>query len=119
LLLRLVFAERALHLATAAQRAATLEARYAAAQLRGDTVHQQEEARFSLEVRHDPQKALMLARENWTVQREPSDARIFLEAARAANEPAAARPVLQWLDENHIEDRYLAELGQQLRRGLK
>jgi Tfp pilus assembly protein PilF len=119
LLLRLVFAERALHLATAVQRAATLEARYAAAQLRGDTVHQQEEARFSLEVRHDPRKALTLAQENWKVQREPSDARIFLEAALAAHEPAAARPVFQWLDENHIEDRYLAELGQQLKREFK
>jgi hypothetical protein len=118
LLLRLVFAERNLHLPTAKQREATLAARYAAAQIRGDTVHQQEEARFELQVHGNSAKALELARENWKVQREPRDARIFLEAALAAKDAAAAKPVLQWLDENHVEYRYLNELAQQLK-GLK
>ncbi len=118
LLLRLVFAERTLKLATAGQREATLAARYAAAQLRGDTVHQQEEARFALQVQHDPGNALRLARENWKVQREPRDARIFLEAALAAKDADTAKPVLQWLDENHVEDRYMNGLAAQLK-GLK
>jgi hypothetical protein len=112
LLLRLVFAERKLVLPTAKQREATLAARYAAAQIRGDTVHQQEEARFALQVQNDPAKALILARENWKVQREPRDARIFLEAALAAKDAAAAQPVLQWLADNHVEDRYMNGLAQ-------
>lgn len=114
LLLHLVFAERALNLPTAKEHQAALAARYIAAQMRGDTVHQQEEARFALQIEHDPKKALTLARENWKVQLEPRDARIFLEAAIAAKDPAAAKPVLQWLADNHIEDRYLISLGQQL-----
>jgi Tfp pilus assembly protein PilF len=114
LLLRLAFAERALGLSTAHQRESTLAARYSAAQLRGDTVHQQEEARFALQVQHDAAKALKLAQENWKVQREPRDARIFLEAALAKKNPAAAQPVLQWLTESRIEERALSSLGQQL-----
>lgn len=117
LLLRLVFAERALKLPTARMREETLAARYAAAQLRGDTVHQQEEARFALAVENDPGKALRLALENWKVQREPRDARIVLEAALAARQPAAAAPVLAWLKESGIEDRKLLGLARQLRGG--
>jgi Tfp pilus assembly protein PilF len=115
LLLRLVFAERALGLSKAQERAAQLAARYAAAQMRGDTVHQQEEAQFALQVQHDPKKALALAQENWKVQLEPRDARIFLQAALALKDPAAAQPVLQWLQQSGIEDRYLIDLGQQLK----
>jgi Tfp pilus assembly protein PilF len=118
LLLRLVFAERNLRLPTAKQREETLAARYAAAQIRGDTVHQQEEARFELHVYKHADKALFLASENWKVQREPRDARILLEAALAAKDPAAAKPVIQWLDENHVEDPYMNGLAQQLK-GLK
>ena len=114
LLLRLVFAERNLKLPSAADRSATLAARYAAAQLRGDTVHQQEEARFALAVEHNPVKALDLALKNWVVQREPRDARIVLEAALAARQPAAAKPVIKWLAESGIEDRTLRTLAAQL-----
>lgn len=118
LLLRLVFAERAAKAPNAADRQATLAARFRAAQLRGDTVHQQEEARFALQVQNDPQKALALSQENWTVQREPRDARIFMESAIAAKDASAAGPVLQWMAENGIEDRYLISLAQQLK-GMK
>ncbi len=117
LLLRLVFAARALGLPSAKEWEASLAARYAAAQMRGETVHQQEEARFSLVVKHDPARALALARENWKVQREPRDAEIFLEAAIAANNPEAAQPVLQWLNDSHIEDLCLIRLGRQLKEG--
>jgi Tfp pilus assembly protein PilF len=115
LLLRLVFAERAVNAPNAKQREATLAARFDAAKLRNDTVHQQEEARFELHVKHDPKAALMLAQENWKVQLEPRDARIFLEAALALKDPQAAQPVLRWLDDSHIEDSHLISLAQQLK----
>jgi len=114
LLLRLVLAERALQLPAAREREMTLAARYAAAQLRGDTAHQQEESRFALHVQHDPKQALLLAQENWKVQREPRDARVLLEAAIAQKDAVAAQPVLQWLADNHHEDRELISLAQQL-----
>ena len=119
LLLRLAFAERALNLPAAADREAALAARYAAAQMRGDTVHQQEEARFTLQVQREPRKALWLAQENWKVQREPRDARVYLEAAIAAKEPKAAQPVMQWLEQSRIEDPLLLSLGRQLNGGAK
>jgi hypothetical protein len=117
LLLRLVQAEHRLNLPDAKTQESALAARYDAARLRGDTVHQQEEARFALEIEHDSKKALALAAENWKVQLEPRDARIFLEAAIAAKDPAAAQPVLQWLERSRIEDAYLQGLGAQLKGG--
>jgi hypothetical protein len=114
LLLRMVLAEQGKSDALALQHRATLAARYAAAQMRGDTVHQQEEARFALRIENNPAKALRLAQENWKVQREPRDARILLEAALAQHDAAGAQPVLQWLAESHHEDPLLLKLAQQL-----
>lgn len=115
LLLRLVLAETETKLPGAAARAAILAARYHAAQMRGDTVHQQEEARFRLEIHGDARTALPLAQENWKVQKEPRDARILLESALAARAPAAAAPVVQWLRDSRIEDKRLQDLAAQLR----
>lgn len=117
LMLRLVFAEKALNLPALKADEDTLAARYAAAQMRGDTVHQQEEARFTLHIKNDPKEALRLALENWKVQLEPRDARIVLESALAAKEPAAAQPVLQWMEKSHIEDVVLANLAKKLKGG--
>jgi Tfp pilus assembly protein PilF len=114
LLLRLVLAERMLNLPTAAARAETLAARFVAAKMRGDNVHEQEEARFALEVHNNPKEALQYAQKNWMVQREPRDARIFLEAALAARAVRSAQPVLQWLQASGNEDIYLRSLAQRL-----
>ena len=119
LLLQLVLAARALGLAEAKQLQSTLVARYEASRLRGEAVHQQEEARFALEVENEPKRALALAKENWKVQREPRDAQVFLEAAIAANNREAARPMQSWLEENHVEDRYLNNLSWRLKRIAK
>ncbi|WP_334187423.1 tetratricopeptide repeat protein [Noviherbaspirillum sp.] len=119
LLLRLAFAERALNMPVAKEHEAALAARFEAAQRRGEAVHQQEEARFALYTEKDAKKALALAQDNWKVQREPRDARIFLEAGIAAKDAKAAQPVLQWLSESKIEDRYLNGLGRQLQGGGK
>ena len=119
LLLRLVLATRALKLPQAKEHEATLAARYAAAALRGDTVHQGEEARFALAVQGDAKRSLKLALENWKVQLEPRDARVVLEAAVALKDAPAAAPVLQWLTQNHNEDRTLNMLAAQLNGGQR
>src|SRR5262249_28550584 len=85
-----------------------LAARYAASRARGDRIHLREEARFTLRLRHDARAALALALENWAIQREPADARVLLEAARAAGDRDAARPALAWLRESGLEDPQLA-----------
>ena len=57
---------------------------------------------------------MQLALVNWSVQREPKDARLVLEAALAANRPEAARTVLDWLAETGLEDVRLAALSERL-----
>jgi len=114
LLLRLTLAEQATRAPALDGHVRTLKARFDAAALRGDKLHQQEEARFYLHVLGDRTRALALARENWALQREPRDARILLEAALAANDPAAAQPALEWLARSGYEDPRLRRLAAQL-----
>jgi tetratricopeptide (TPR) repeat protein len=103
LLLRLALAEQRLGDAALREHTAVLQARFDAARRRGDSVHLREEARFTLHLLDRPGEALEVARRNWATQREPADARILLEAALAAGEPAAAQPVLDWLDRTGLE----------------
>ncbi len=114
LLLRLAIAEK--HLGSASsEHVASLRGRFAASRLRGDKVHLGDEARFTLHLLDDPQTALKLALANWEVQREPRDARIVLEAALAARDPAVAKPVLEMLDQSSLEDVRLAALAARLK----
>ncbi|HEX5545329.1 MAG TPA: tetratricopeptide repeat protein, partial [Nitrospira sp.] len=114
LLLRLTLAEQALELPLSQNHTAELAARFAAGRERGTTVHIREEARFTLALLHDAGRALPLAQANWSVQREPADARILLECALADKNRAAARPVLDWLNSNHVEDFRLRQLARQI-----
>ena len=115
LLLRLALAEQAVNAKEMRQHRATLADRYAAARLRGDTTHEQEESRFSLRMLNRPDEALRLAQNNWRVQREPRDARVLLDAALALRRPEAAQPVLDWMVQSHIEDWYLQRVADQIK----
>jgi hypothetical protein len=89
-----------------------MAARFDAARRRGDSLHRREEARFRLEAENDSRDALALARENWTVQREPADLRILVDAARAANDTATLRLASDWIAETHLDDKaVVAALG--------
>jgi predicted Zn-dependent protease len=114
LLLRLALAEQALKLPTFQNHTAQLAARFAASRDRGTTVHVREEARFTLALLHNAERALPLAQANWNVQREPADARILLESALAAKNPPAAQPVLEWMKSNRVEDFHLQQLSKQI-----
>jgi tetratricopeptide (TPR) repeat protein len=103
LLLRLALAERRLGAAALGEHIALLQDRFDAARRRGESVHLREEARFTLNLLDRPGEALELARRNWATQREPADARLLLEAALAASKPAAAQPVLEWLERTGLE----------------
>ncbi len=116
LLLRLTLAEQALGVAEFKAHAQTLRERFAAAALRGDTLHRQEESRFQLRVERNAARALELAVANWAIQREPYDARILLEAAVAAGRRGAAQPVLDWMVQSRHEDPQLASLAAALNR---
>jgi len=96
---------------------AELQARFDAAALRGDAIHQREQARFELYLRHDASAALRLALANWQVQKEPADLRILLEAALAARAPAAAAGALAWRRAHRLEDSVIAALSRKLEGG--
>jgi Tfp pilus assembly protein PilF len=112
LLLRYAIALKAVRSNDAAVQAAvqveTLRSRFDAAMLRGDTVHQREQARFELALRGDASTAVRLAMLNWAVQKEPADLRILVETAAASGDAGAARTALDWIAKTRIEDRTIA-----------
>jgi len=115
LLLRRAQADRALGSADAARSARDLTDRFAALRERGDRVHLREEARFTLEILDKPQAALELALENWSVQKEPLDARIALECALAAREPHAVDDIVRWVERTRLEGVHLHALVDRVR----
>ena len=114
LLLRLALAGRAAKDPRANDWAAQLRDRFAAAARRGDRLHEQEAARFELDIEGQPARALDLAARNYQSQKEARDAEILMRAALAAGQPQAAQPALDWLRANRYEDPALANLAAQL-----
>ncbi|MES2355170.1 MAG: hypothetical protein V4568_12370 [Pseudomonadota bacterium] len=114
LLLRMGLAAKVLAAPDAEKYRTELANRFEAGKMRGDKVHQAEEARFKLSIMNDPQAALLLAKENWTVQKEARDARVLLESAIATKDRTSAEPVLTWLKETKMEDIILRKLAKQL-----
>ena len=102
--LRVVLAEQALGLPQAVKDAREMSARFQAMDDRGSHVFRREQIGFELQVQQNPRRALELARENWTVQRAPKDVLVYLQAALAANDPAAAKPVLDFLARTGLSD---------------
>jgi tetratricopeptide (TPR) repeat protein len=114
LLLRLALAGKMAQDPRAKGWADQLRDRFSAAALRGDRLHEQEAARFELDVEGHPENALELAARNYTAQKEARDAQILLRSALAAGQPKAAQPALDWLRANSYEDPALADLAAQL-----
>lgn len=114
LLLRLALAGQALKDARAVGWAAQLRDRFDAAAQRGDRLHEQEAARFELDIEGQPRKALGFASLNYQVQKEPRDAEILMRAALAAKDAKAAQPALDWLRTSRYEDARLSTLAGQL-----
>ena len=104
LLLRLAIAGRAARDPRAADWAAQLRARVQDAARRGDRLHEQEAARWALELENDPARALAFAQSNYASQKEPRDAEILMKAALAAGKPEAAQPALAWWKDSGYED---------------
>ena len=114
LLLRLALAGKATNSKRAGDWAAQLRDRFQAAALRGDRLHEQEAARFELDIEGNTAKALDLGVRNYQVQKEPRDAEILMRAALSAKQAKAAQPALDWLRTSHYEDPALAALAIQL-----
>jgi nicotinamide riboside kinase len=114
LLLRLALAGRAANDPRAKEWRDQLRDRFQAAAQRGDRLHEQEAARWALELENDPARALAYAKSNYTRQKEPRDAEVLLRAALAARQPPAAAPALGWLKASGYEDPSLQQLAAKL-----
>jgi tetratricopeptide (TPR) repeat protein len=110
LLLRLAIAQRRLGDPDFSRSRALLRAAFAAEAQRGEPVHRREQARFLLEIEGRPREALQVALADWSVQREPDDALVLLEAARAADAMPQAAPVLQFVHAAGLRDARLVGL---------
>jgi tetratricopeptide (TPR) repeat protein len=104
LLLRIAIAQQQLGDSDAARSRAQLAEAFSVEQQRGEAVHRREQARFLLDVVHDPAAAVESATANWQVQREPADVLILLRTADAVHHPAAAAPALQFVRRESMED---------------
>ncbi|WP_247869781.1 hypothetical protein [Herbaspirillum sp. ST 5-3] len=113
LLLRYAEALKQIDSPDAAAHIALLSERFKAARLRGDTVHQREQARFELHLLNDPKSALHTARRNWEAQKEPADVRILLAAAIAAHDRQTVHEAHAWLAKTGLQDRKLTSMLQQ------
>ncbi|MBI3308811.1 MAG: tetratricopeptide repeat protein [Candidatus Melainabacteria bacterium] len=116
LLLRLAVAEKAVNSPNLETHINDLRTRFADSGLREESIHKREEAMFLLKLLNNPKKALVLAKKNWTDQKEPIDAKILLECAIAANARSSAKPVLGFIEKNRLEDIQLLELKKKLER---
>jgi hypothetical protein len=87
-----------------------LNERFSAALAAGNRVHLREEALFRLKVEDNPAAALPLAVQNWSVQKEPADARLLIEAALAARDTEAAQPVADFIARTKLDDQRLMPL---------
>lgn len=108
LLLRYALAARETADPSASEAVGQLRDRFEASRRRGDRVHLREEAWFVLALEHDPARALPLARENWSVQKEPADALVLLAAATAAGNADAIAEVRRFVTATRLEDVRLA-----------
>jgi Tfp pilus assembly protein PilF len=116
--LRQIYAETALGMPQASADAAEMARRFAALEIRGTRTYRREQAGFVLHIEHDPERALKLAQENWTVQRTPEDMRVLLETALAAGKPQAAQPVRELLAKTHLQDPIVVAFADRVRAAL-
>jgi type IV pilus biogenesis protein CpaD/CtpE len=111
-LLRLAIAGAQAHAASAADDAAEMRARIALSnQRRGSQIlHGREQAMFALSIDRAPQRALLLARGDVSLQREPIDLLIWARSANAANDHAAKAELRTLLNTMGMRDRRIDAL---------
>jgi len=114
-LLRRAIVQSRTHAGYTPESLAALEERLAVSAQRGERTHLREETRLALEfpgadAAIDRQAVLALARDNFNVQRETEDIRLFARAAAITRDPAALATLEEWLRRSHYEDIVVDEL---------
>lgn len=84
-----------------------LESDFELALLRPDALPHKEHARYALNIRQDPALALRAALNNWSEQKEPSDALLLAKAAAAAADQRVLTDLHQWIRDKGTESQQL------------
>jgi len=84
---------------------AYLSAYFALEKARQSELHLLDKARFLLIIKEDKKQALILAKKNWQIQKEPLDALIYLQALIANHQPAPE--IKQWQSLEDIRIQFL------------
>lgn len=71
---------------------------------RGEALPHKEFARFSLMLVQQPAQALVAARANWAVQKEPSDTLLLAQAAMSAGDDEQLQQIARWTQRQGTED---------------
>jgi tetratricopeptide (TPR) repeat protein len=88
----------------------SLQEEFRVALLRDEGLSHKEYARLSLTLLDQPEQALEAARENWTLQKEPSDTLLLARTAAAAGDRETLQAVRQWVTESGLEYPRLARV---------
>jgi Tetratricopeptide repeat len=86
-----------------------LDALLEVGRLRATNAHLREAGELALHADRDPRRALVLARENFAVQKDTPDLRLLVEAAIAAGDRVTIRYLRDWLAQAGFEDRIAAD----------
>lgn len=106
-LLRRAIAAKWLKLKDAVDLESDLAARFDASRLRGDSLHEREEARFRLEVQGNAELAVALAKHDFSIQREPADLRILADASCAAHDAEGKKLAFEFVKKHGLEDPFV------------
>jgi Flp pilus assembly protein TadD len=107
-LLRKALALKAINFSELSMATAPLKQGFDAARLRNTPVHQREEALYYLELEQDQTKALAAAAANFSKQKEPLDALLYLKAAKLSSAAEHIDAVTSFYRSSGLED-YRAE----------
>lgn len=99
--------------ARAEQLKEALHEEFSTALRRGEALPHKSYARFSLNLLDRPRQALEAAKENWTLQREPSDTVLLARAALEAGDHGTLQEVRRWVEDTGLESRQLERLLRQ------
>ena len=108
LLVRRIRAASGIDAAEADSARRELDALLAVGRRRGTTSHLREEGELALFVDRDAARALVLARQNFALQKDTPDLRLLLGAALAAGDKTTLAELRRWLASTGFEDHVVA-----------
>ena len=110
LLMQALIASRGLNATDEASLASQMAARLQTQSLRQESLIERPRLIYQIAYGRDLASGLALSIDNWRLQKEPSDAVLFIQAALALNQAKSAEPVVRWAASTKYSDPQLSPL---------